>query len=103
LGPRLKDIVTEGNCHCRLTESGSLCVSKWATALKGTGEDDVRLTLVVGAPVDDGGVAAAAGGLDVPFTDVVALDEIGVFALSVGRTGAFFDSTARREKTEVGF
>jgi hypothetical protein len=83
-------------------ESASLCVSKWATALSGTGEDDVRLTLEVGAPVDDGcGVAAAAGGRDVPFTDVVALDEIGMFALTVERTVAFVEATDGCESADV--
>jgi hypothetical protein len=66
------------------------------------------LTLEVGAPVDDGGdgddaddCAAAAGGRDVPFTDVVALDEIGVFVLTVERTVAFVDATDACERADV--
>jgi len=50
---------------------------------------------------DGGGVGAAAGGRDVPFTDVVALDEIGVFALTVERTVAFAEATDGCESADV--
>ena len=80
----MKDIVTAGNWPWRLIDSGSLRVSKWATALSGTGEEDVRFTLEVAAPVAEGcDVAVAAAGREVPFSDVVALDEIDVFVLVV--------------------
>ena len=61
------------------------------------------MTLEVGAPVvDGGGSAVAAGGRDVPFTDVVALDEIGVFVLVVDRTVAFVEATDGCESADVG-
>src|SRR5690242_2232474 len=37
-GARLNEIVTTGNCPCRLIESGELCSSKCAIALSGTAE-----------------------------------------------------------------
>jgi hypothetical protein len=61
------------------------------------------LTLEVGAPVVDGGGAAlTVGGRDVPFTDVVALDEIDVFVLVVERTVAFVEATDGCESADVG-
>ena len=71
------------------------------TALNGTGEDDVRFTLEVGAPVADGCVVGGTGGREVPFSEVVALDEIGVVVLTVERTVAFVEATEGCDSADV--
>jgi hypothetical protein len=82
-----------------LIDSASLVVSKCVNALNGTGVD----TLVVDPPCADAAVAelVVEAGRDVPFNDVVALDEVPVPVLVFPSTVEFELAVAVGESAEV--
>ena len=83
-------------------ESASLCVSKWVKALSGTGLDDEVLWDPPPPPPDEELAAALVFvGRVVPFSDVVALEEVPVLALALDRTVEFELAAEDGDSAEV--
>lgn len=84
-----------------MIESASLETSKCVKALSGTGTEMVGLVLLDPDP-DDPAAPGAPDGRDVPFTDVVALDETPVLVLVLDSTVAFDAEVDVDERAELG-
>jgi hypothetical protein len=82
-----------------LIESDSLETSKCVKALRGTGTEIVGLVVLLLPDDDDPEVLVV--GREVPFTDVVALEETPVLVLALERTVAF--EVEADESDELGF
>ena len=96
--PRLKEMVTAGNCPWCAMERASLCVSKCVKALSGTGVG----TALSAWRRSSAAAGGARRGRVVPFSDVFALDDTPLEVPALDSTlGETLEDEGKRAALEV--